>query len=262
MQGDRLLVQTQHNSAPLSPSIELYEFDPANGTALLAHTFEGLLGQYWGGEFSPNGQHLFILRQESVLPQGSTSPIWQHTIYQYDLLEADIEASRVVVATQDYFLGGTAPSENNMCLAPDGRIFLNRFPVSAFAVIESPDEPAPDCGYLENGLLLDGCIMAVPHPMKYYHDDLGLSMPSVEVNSPRVWPNPVDDHGSLSWPSTGQVELCWLDIQGRVVHRAQVAPSDGRIALDVSALPPGAYTLLAQGLQNQPPWAVMVMVAR
>lgn len=242
VQGDRLISQSVDDLVPNVATIELYGFDPATGQAALQHSFAEMTGSYWGAEFSPSGQYLYILTQK-IVPDPDGDPVWRHNLYQYDLSQSDIEASRVTIATQDYFLGGSGPTTNNLCLAPDGKIYVNRFPTSAFGVIHQPDQAAPACMYAENGLLLNGCIMSVPQPMKHYHDDLGLGAPELNEPALSVWPNPLQDKGTLRHTADGPVHLRWSDALGRVVLTGRGTVIHGRLELDAGSLASGQYLL-------------------
>lgn len=237
MQGDHLVSEAYDQLNQTLPTFELYAFDPSTGQATYEHTFESMSGTHWGAEFSPSGRFLYFLRGES------NSGTFPHTIYQYDLMAADLEASRAVVDTHENFLGGAGSIQNNLCLAPDGRIYGNRYPISSFAIINFPDEAAPACGYEEDGILLDSCTVGVPQPLKYYHDDAALGVTAVERLALRVWPNPVMEQGVVSGVGDGQIHLRWCDALGRVIKEGSSLAQDGRVTVDVQALPNGAYVL-------------------
>jgi hypothetical protein len=260
VQGDRLIVQTHYNVSGLTetPAFDLYSFDAGTGAAVLQHTFVGLVGHRWGAEFSPSGRFLYVLREGWV--EGTA--ILRHTLYQYDLYQSDVEASRVVIDTHDMTMGGTGSSWNNLCLAPDGRIYINRYPTSAFAIIHAPDEAAPDCNYAEDGWLLDGCIAGVPQPLKRYHDDLGLGMGTGPTTTMGIFPNPLNDHAVFTWPGEGPVRVQWLDVQGRMVQQVRTTPQNGQVELDARSLAVGVYLLRVTPMDGVVPITQRVVVAR
>jgi hypothetical protein len=253
VQGNFFVSQTWDFSLINEPTFELYAFDAAIGQANLQHTFENLTGEVWGVEFSPSERYLYILRGEMV---GSGH---RHTLYQYDLEAPDVEASRVVVDTHDFAIGGSNSITNNLCLGPDGRIYGNRHPSSYLSIIQNPDEAAPACNYVEDGLALGGCVVEVPLPLKYYHDDAALGVTAVESPSLRVWPNPVMEQGVVSGVGDGKIQLRWCDALGRVIQEGTSLAQDGRVTLDVQALPSGAYVLNVTP-KNGMPAAVRVSV--
>jgi len=241
-QGDRFISQAYNVMVPNETFIELYTFDPATGTASLQHSFADMSGQYWGAEFSPSGRYLYILKQDGV-DDGSGNSTWRYTLYQYDLLQTDIESSRLTIATQNYFLGGMGFSKNNMALAPNGKIYINRFPTSGFAVINAPDEGSMACAFEETGWSMGECTPSVPHMMKYYHDDLGLGAPELNEPALTVWPNPLQDKGTLRHAADGPVHLRWSDALGRVVLTGRGMVIGGQLELHTGSLATGQYLL-------------------
>lgn len=70
-----------------------------------------------------------------------------------------------------------------------------------------------------------------------------------------VWPNPTEDLLNVAGIPHDALQLQVLDVLGRVVLSARIAPDTEREALAVRHLAPGRYTLLAERAQ-QPPVAI------
>lgn len=237
-QGDQFVNQITYNTNPSAVSFELYDFDASTGEASLTHTFLGLSGETWGAEFSPSGQFLYLLRGEIL---GGNSH--RHTIYQYDLSQQNIEASRMIVDQHDWNIGGSQGPVNNLSLGPDGRIYGNRYPELEVSCIQFPDEISPNCGFIES---IDACsdyAFQVPNPLKYYHDDTPLDITVVEMQTLGIWPNPITEVAIVSGVGDGPIQLRWYDMPGRIVQEVTLLAQDGRVTLNVQSLPSGAYTL-------------------
>lgn len=240
VQGDQLVSFSSNPNDVGNTFIELYDFDPLTGGATMQHTFEGLVGNTWGVEFSPSGQYLYLLVKYE-LPNGP--PYFRHSLYQYDLDQQDIEASRVLIDTRDADLEGAQGMYNNLYLGSDGKIYGNRFPIHALSCIQAPDEAGTNCAYLETLEVCSDTIIWVPHPMKYYHDDAPLGIRTVNNQPLHLTPNPIEDHGVLSGVADGTVVLRWCDALGRVVQEERTAAVGGHLAVDARALATGQYIL-------------------
>jgi gliding motility-associated-like protein len=98
----------------------------------------------YGLEFSPDGSKLYI--NASFTPTAK--------IYQIDL------TSKAVT------LVGTSASSyaGSMQLAPDGKIYFSRYESKYLGVINFPNEPGTDCGYMDNGFYLEGRVAAFGLP--------------------------------------------------------------------------------------------------
>ena len=65
-----------------------------------------------------------------------------------------------------------------------------------------------------------------------------------------AWPSPFDDELRVSVP-TGGTELLLLDAAGRVVIRVRASGTPALLPIPTRALPPGHYTLVAQGSEGR-----------
>jgi hypothetical protein len=125
----------------------IYDFDRCSG--LLHNQFEmrleGEIMIYQGMAFSPNSRYLFV-----------GVDAWD--LYQYDLWAPDIEASRVLVDTNDGYVepGWFNATFGPMMPGPDGRIYM--IPISgssrAVHVIDRPNELGKAAKLLQHHITL------------------------------------------------------------------------------------------------------------
>lgn len=239
---------------------ELFAFDAASGVVTHVATLPSRRAE--GLEFSPSGRWLYVDEEDWQFAAAFVG----RTLVSYDLLAADIGASRTVVHSYQS-QGVTAPLPGQaLSLGPDGRIYrAGESPNSlALGVIHQPDLPPAQCAYEHDGFTCLQPTYTLPAPLKRYHDDSGL--PTV-TPSPQpavraaILPNPVRGRGILRHEGlAGPVRLRWLDAAGRAVRLVAGAASEGALAFDASPLPPGMYLLEVLAADGSRRCAARVMV--
>ena len=121
-------------------SVEIFGFSTTTGQVSNTNiiTDNGLGGEPYGIEFSPNGNLLYV-------------NTWKNNpgriLYQYDLTAPDIVASRLQIAT------GT---EGALQLAPDNRIYVAQSNSSNISVINVPNEIGSACQFSFGTVSLGG----------------------------------------------------------------------------------------------------------
>jgi hypothetical protein len=120
----------------------IYDFDRCTGLLSNFRQFNYPIGGGGGGAFiSKNSRYLYT---------SSTT-----TLYQYDLLDEDIEATRTLVAVYDGHLDFLPTTFYLGQLAPDGKIYIcSTNGVTSLHVIHNPDAECPDCRIEQHGIEL------------------------------------------------------------------------------------------------------------
>lgn len=121
-------------------SVEIFGFSTTTGLVSSTNviTDNGLGGEPYGIEFSPNGNLLYVNTWKSNPGK---------ILYQYDLTAPDIVASRLQIAT------GT---EGALQLAPDNRIYVAQRNSSNISVINVPNEIGAACQFSFGTVSLGG----------------------------------------------------------------------------------------------------------
>jgi gliding motility-associated-like protein len=116
---------------------ELFDFDDATGIISNPVVFQSSnYNSAYGLEFSPDGSKLYI--NSSFTPTAK--------VYQIDL---NSKAVTLVGTSASSYAGA-------MQLGPDGKIYFSRYESQYLGVIHSPNEAGTKCGYIDNGLYLEG----------------------------------------------------------------------------------------------------------
>src|SRR5690606_34182411 len=91
-------------------------------------------------------------------------------VYQYDLEQPDIMGTRVLL---DSTLGpmGSNNAFHALERAPDGKVYVAHEWSPYIGVINQPDLPAPQCGYVHGGFLPAHPVRQLPSFPKRYQDD-------------------------------------------------------------------------------------------
>jgi gliding motility-associated-like protein len=116
---------------------ELFDFDDATGIISNPVVFQSNnYNSAYGLEFSPDGSKLYI--NASFTPTAK--------IYQIDL---NSKAVTLIGTSASSYAGA-------MQLGPDGKIYFSRYESQYLGVIHHPNEAGIKCGYIDNGLYLEG----------------------------------------------------------------------------------------------------------
>ncbi len=141
--------------------LNIFDFDRCTGKLSnplhLAHPFASQDSLLDGGvSVSPNSRYLYL-----------SAVAW---VYQYDLLAADIAASRTIVGEYDGTLLPLPTTFFRAQLAPDGKIYINASASNrSLHVINNPDLPGLACGFQNNAVIVDNYIFwgAMPYFPNY-----------------------------------------------------------------------------------------------
>jgi hypothetical protein len=225
----------------------LYDFDRQTGflsnfRQLYADTTEG----FWGGlSFSSSSRFLYVNTQGSL--------------WQFDLLAPDIQASKILVGKWDGFY-----DENNlqvtfylMQLGPDCKIYIVApNGTRHMHVINNPNEPGLACDFRQRGVTLPAINgTSIPNFPNYR---LGTGYPVCDSNivyvssgfvlpPPKqemmVYPNPASVQVTLALPTPLHREVVWSlhDQLGREVARALLPVGQQGAQLGVEGLAVGLY---------------------
>lgn len=200
-----------------------------------------------GVAFSPNSQRLYV----------STGLL----LYQFDLAQPDVEASRVVVGEYDGFTVTGLPSTFfQMMPAPNGKIYMTcTSTVNVLHVIHSPDSLGLTCDFRQHDLLLPTRshwkTPNFPHFRLYDLpgspcDTLGIDGP-VAAGEPAgrgtatitVWPNPAQETCTVQVLGGSGVSGRWglYDSAGRQVQQGEWPVGQKTQQISTHDLAPGAY---------------------
>jgi hypothetical protein len=127
-----------------------------------------------------------------------------------------------------------------------------------------PEQSAPLCNYVHDGLATLQPFSAFYPPMKRYHDSsviITTAPDPAALHRAMLSPNPISELGWLALPvSDASIQLEWCDGLGRIVRLERATTMNGRVAIDASDLAPGSYVLRA--LSVSAPLTQRVVVAR
>jgi len=151
-QGDKLAI-CNHDDG-----VQLYDFDNATGSVsnpkVISTRFKDA-----HAEFSPNGNVLYV------------SGIEANWLYQYDLLESNINSSELLLSNS---------GARQLQLGPDGKLYVSQILSANVGVINNPDVLGMGCNYIENGVLLSSgqCIAGLPQFIQSFFN-VGIQVDSV-----------------------------------------------------------------------------------
>lgn len=248
--GDRLAL-TGNGVGPDDSTNHLVLFDFDNATGVVS---DPLVLPYCRGDFgvsfSPDGSKLYAATWKAFAFTAADTNL----IVQFDLSSAD--SATIVASRQGVQSTSITEPFGSLQLAPDGRIYVARQGSGSLGMINDPDQPAPSCGYVHNGLFLNGrtCRFGLNNHLQYVTCGSISTGAGSPVPDPfTVGPNPVTDLLTIGTHSPCAVQggYTLLDQAGRTVRSGPV-PDDG--VLDLRTLTPGVYQLFlrsAQGLSPQ-----------
>jgi hypothetical protein len=232
---------------PHTRYIDLYDFDRCTGllsnsqTLVMTNTAKYMFAG--GCEFSPSGRYLYGCAVNKL--------------YQFDMLAANIQASKVVVDSVDSLDFGNYKMWGVSQLAPDGKIY-SKIPNSIpfLSVINYPDSAGIACNAMHGGIALPNYHYGDLPNIPLYElgplvgsscDTLTASPPTPKVGDlgMKIYPNPAIDELAISSSqlANGQeVTVTIYDMLGKVQLQQKVTPQ-GDFNLDVNVLSSGIYML-------------------
>lgn len=218
-QGDRMVYGSN-----------LFHFDNSTGT--ISNPIDlGISGA--GKAFSNSGRYLY--QSEGV------------SIYQYDLLAANIPASQVTVHTGNIF---NIEIKVSMQLGPDCKIYVAEFDKNYVGVINSPDLAGTACNYVKNQISLPGgavCQAGLPSFVDSHFQACGSSTIQ-ESTTPQlnVFPNPLGDQLTIDIDASLLGKTFQItDLCGKINIQARLQALSTKC--DVTSLPAGIYFVRVEG---------------
>jgi hypothetical protein len=233
---------------------QVFDFDRCTGLlsnpVLINHNLDPVLNNATSGiAFSPSGRFLYMTRTNNG-----------YSLYQYDLEADDILASEIEIAACPLVGQQADCSFNNILLAPDEKIYISLADSISYHVIHEPDSLGLACDFEQGGLVFP---LANPNSWFPYFPNYRLGAfegsvcDSIVSGNENVFserpglllsPNPANDYAgvSVNLPvhQFGQnIELVLLNPLGQVVEVREYDGAVQQYRFDVTALPPGLYSI-------------------
>jgi gliding motility-associated-like protein len=147
---------TKMASANVRDGLFLYDFDTSTGKVSneLQLTIQSSSPFPYGVEFSPNSQLLYVHASNNFFSPGTNDEQIpsNHTssLVQYNLLNADINGSSIIIDNRSLYRGG-------LQLGPNGKIYralsaTYDVGLPYLGVINNPDTLGLECNYINNGI--------------------------------------------------------------------------------------------------------------
>ena len=225
--------------------LDIFEFDRCTGIFFNPTHISTPSDNGWntGMEFSPNSDVLYMMNL--------------YETYQYDLTNANIPSTQIVVAEWDSFYSPTPPFStlfSQSQLAPDGKIYITTGNSTFFMhVINNPDSLGLGCDLVQHSIPIPAFYFStVPnHPNYFLGKIAGGPCDTVQFNpglneineaKPNIFPNPTSGKFTLWFKvhdKEGLVEL--FDTQGKCIRNEFVSSWSQYKKMDISQEPAGIY---------------------
>lgn len=219
--------------------VDLFKFDRCSG--LMSNPLHFPIANWANSvEFSPNSRFLYT--------------VWLETIYQFDLLTANILTSGILVATNDTFISHTTTTFFYIPqLGPNGKIYISCVPSNSYLhVIDSPDSLGIACNVLQHSIAIPCSNESIPYFPSYrlgpldslYCDTVNLIHESnLQKNSVQLFPNPAGDRATLDYHlrNIHEANFVFTDILGKTIIKQKLPEEDGKLEIDFSSIKAGLY---------------------
>jgi hypothetical protein len=191
----------------------------------------------WGIAFSPDSRMLYADKW------------WTDSVFQYNIYNPTKSAA----SFNKVFVGhATATNSFNyqagyMQLGPDNKIYIARYQTHYLAVINQPDNPGLECGFVNDGIYL-GATMSTAGLSRtpLASPQLGFVATGRTTGSEiRAYPNPSDGHFTLICPAEWAGEAIVVemaDMVGKKVALRHFKYVDPKM-LSFPGLKPGVYNM-------------------
>ena len=222
--------------------VDVMDFDRCSGM-LSNYYMLPIRGNYFpnGIAFSRNGQFLYACTNISL--------------YQFDMLAPDLEASRILVDTLDNFTNFFSRQYFfDMKLAPDNKIYITANAASSYIhYINSPDSLGSACNLIQHGIRFSAWnIICLPNSPNYLLqaesnsicDSLNYTI-SIENKSSsfEIYPNPTTGKIKINNLSNySSVKISIYNILGTLSKK--IIANENSIELDVSNFSSGIYFMV------------------
>ncbi len=225
--------------------VNLYDFDRATG---ILSNFEQIpweppvAGLLSGSEWSSNSRFIYLVRADTLWQlDTSAEPLEDGLLF---LQKHSLEGSRI-----------DNPWYGNAALGPDCKIYIRgRSSARSMHVIHKPNELGTACDFEEQAIQLPFTtgVGSFPNFPRFRVDEVEKCDPSItsmfgdEIFWRRdmtVFPNPASDQITVELPelqTRGQIYI--VDMLGQVVLEREAFGS-GQMAVDISVLPVGRYSV-------------------
>lgn len=216
--------------------VELFDFSTSTGLVSNPVSFPAIYTNVYGIEFSSDISKLFFTSDT--------------TVYQANLNAGS--ASAIVNSTQaagNINWGPFGPGTNYLGalqLGPDGRIYGTSFFSEYLFVIQNPNAPGIECGFVEQGVWLGGkhCYGGLPGFVQSYFNTVpqNVTYLQTEAEQLNVYPNPSEGTITIRFPS-GTEKINIINSLGVLVM--DLCPNPSGIAY-AGNLAKGNYFLLVE----------------
>ncbi len=221
--------------------LNIFDFDNATGglsNPLTIYFPNDTINYTFGVAISPNSRYLYACARKKV--------------YQFDLAAADIESSKVLIATWDGYQNPSATLFHFAALGPDGKIYITSAGTTYnLHVIHNPDLPGLACNLEQHGIVLPSLHWgSIPNFPNYRNQTTPMDCDSIFVSSTEtkksleftVFPNPSAGMITLEIERpTFELVFEVRDILGRVAKRVDIGNSSTQHQIPLDGLPNGQY---------------------
>jgi hypothetical protein len=198
---------------------EVFDFDRCSGLLSNARKINFVYLDFYGSgvAISPNSRFAYV-------------SIFDY-LYQYDLWAADIDKSKILIATNDGFKNdlGLGCYFNYAQLAPNGKVYVApRGSIQYLHVINEPDKLGAACGFVIRGVELASYHdLGLPNHPNFALGALkgspcdtlkSVATKDVEEENVKIYPNPAADVLNVSMPNAKAAKLIIKDISGRILE--------------------------------------------
>ena len=246
--GSAVFTNSCDRLAYLTDSImTIYDFNRCTGeldNPIMAYFPDTLSLSMLNCAFSESGRYLYACNN--------------FHIFQFDMLAADIPASKTIVATYDGYITPQFFRSifNLMKLAPDHKIYVSTYEGSSyFHVINSPDSAGLACNVTQHSFVLPSYnAFSMPNTPNYtlgaldgsVCDSLRNSIPIPESagNFFSIYPNPANDviniqlNGNINF---SQANLIIYNSLGKIVHHSIIKDENELHKINLHNLASGIY---------------------
>ena len=224
--------------------IQIYDFDRSNGSLTINNHIPWHFadnGVFTSCEWSPNSRFLYLIQADSLFQLDT------HIGPLEDGLEFIAEYNGIADPFGGFFF--------KSALGPDCRIYIRPGSSSnSFHVINKPNERGPACDFVQQAIRLPytSATGSFPNFPRFRVDEEEKCDPSITSmfgddiywrRDMTVFPNPARDQITVELPelqTRGRVYI--IDMLGQVVLEREAFGS-GQMAVDISVLPVGRYSV-------------------
>ncbi len=203
-----LIVYNVPNAQVIGISL-LLDFDTETGVVSNERVLD-IGGRDYGASFSPDNTKLYC----SKTGVGS--------LYQYDVTAGSLQE---IVNSKTFIFDNQADQWRDLCLGPNGKIYIARAMQPNISVIHNPNENATACNYVEDGIFLEEGISSFGLPVmitgyNYPKSDVRCEHTGINIQSNNhslnIFPNPANDQINVQFTeyNLGTLKLTIYNAEG------------------------------------------------